>query len=58
LAEVEERTMALESRAFTAPGRQTLLRTPPDRTIDSVLRWLALAGVLAIVALRLTGRIG
>ena len=44
LAEVEERTMALESRAFTAPGRQTLLRVPPDRSIDRALRWLALAG--------------
>ena len=58
LAEVEERTMALESRAFTAPGRQTLLRVPPDRAIDSALRWLALAGVVAIASLRLTGKIG
>jgi energy-coupling factor transport system permease protein len=58
LAEVEERTMALESRAFTAPGRQTLLRVPPDRAIDSALRWLSLAGVGAIAALRLSGRIG
>lgn len=58
LAEVEERTMALESRAFTAPGRQTLLRVPQDRPVDGVLRWLALAGVAAIAALRLTGRMG
>ena len=57
LAEVEERTMALESRAFTAPGRQTLLRIPPDRPIDGALRWAALAGVVAIAVLRLTGRI-
>ena len=58
LAEVEERTMALESRAFTAPGRQTLLRVPPDRSIDRALRWLVLVGVVAIAVLRLTGRLG
>jgi energy-coupling factor transport system permease protein len=58
LAEVEERTMALESRGFTAPGRQTLLRVPPDRRIDRVLRWAAVVGIVAIAALRLTGRMG
>ena len=58
LAEVEERTVALESRGFTAPGRQTLLRIPPDRPLDAALRWLALVGVVAIAALRLTGRMG
>jgi energy-coupling factor transport system permease protein len=58
LAEVEERTMALESRGFTAPGRQTLLRIPQDRRIDAALRAMAFAGVMAIAALRLTGRIG
>jgi energy-coupling factor transport system permease protein len=58
LSEVEERTMALESRGFTAPGRQTLLRVPPDRRLDHALRWATLAGVVAIVALRLTGRMG
>jgi energy-coupling factor transport system permease protein len=58
LAEVEERTVALESRGFTAPGHQTLLRIPPDRPIDAVLRWVALASVVAIAALRLTGRMG
>jgi energy-coupling factor transport system permease protein len=57
LAEVEERTMALESRAFTAPGRQTLLRVPVDRSLDRLLRWLTLAGVVAIAALRLSGRL-
>jgi energy-coupling factor transport system permease protein len=58
LAEVEERTMALEARGFTAPGRQTLLRVPADRSIDRALRWLALAGVVAVAALRLAGRMG
>lgn len=58
LAEVEERTMALEARGFTAPGRQTLLRVPADRGIDRALRWLALVAVMAIAVLRITGRIG
>jgi energy-coupling factor transport system permease protein len=58
LTEVEERTMALEARAFTAPGRQTLLRIPADGALDRVMRWTALLGLVAIVALRASGRIG
>ena len=58
LTEVEERTMALEARAFSAPGRQTLLRVPADGRADRVLRWAALLGLVAIVGLRLAGRIG
>jgi energy-coupling factor transport system permease protein len=58
LSEVEERTMALESRGFTAPGRQTLLRVPHDSRLDSLLRWLSAAGIVVIVALRLTGKVG
>jgi energy-coupling factor transport system permease protein len=58
LTEVEERTMALEARAFSAPGRQTLLRVPADRAVDRALRWAAALGIVAIVALRLAGRLG
>ena len=58
LSEVEERTMALEARAFTAPGRQTLLRVPADGPADRVLRWTAIVALLAIVALRIAGRVG
>ena len=58
LAEVEERTMALEARAFSAPGRQTLLRVPPDRTRERIVRWVALVGIVAMVALRLAGWMG
>ncbi len=55
IAEVEERTMALEARGFTRPGRRTLLWVPGDRGIETVVRWgLVLALVLAIV-LRLAG---
>jgi energy-coupling factor transport system permease protein len=58
LTEVEERTMALEARAFSAPGRQTLLRVPADSTRERLIRWIALAAILAMAALRLTGRMG
>jgi energy-coupling factor transport system permease protein len=58
LTEVEERTIALEARAFTAPGRQTLLYVPPDRLPDRLLRWVALAALVAIVLLRAAGRFG
>lgn len=58
LTEVEERTMALEARAFSAPGRQTLLRVPADARSDRVLRWAALLGLAALVVVRVTGRIG
>jgi energy-coupling factor transport system permease protein len=55
LAEVEERTMALEARGFTAPVRLTLLRLPADTPPDRVVRWLAVAALVAVVAARLTG---
>ena len=55
IAEVEERTMALEARGFTRPGRRTLLWAPPDRGAERVVRWLLLVAVVAIIAARLTG---
>jgi len=58
LTEVEERTMALEARAFSAPGRQTLLRIPVDGALDRDLRWTALLGLVAVVGLRIAGRLG
>jgi energy-coupling factor transport system permease protein len=58
LTEVEERTMALEARAFSAPGRQTLLRVPADRAAHRAIRWAAVFALVAIVVLRATGRLG
>ena len=58
LTEVEERTMALEARAFSAPGRQTLLRVPADRPTHRATRWAAILALVAIVVLRATGRLG
>ena len=57
IAEVEDRTMALEARGFTRPGRRTLLWAPDDRRAESVLRWLLLLGLVALVALRIAGTI-
>jgi energy-coupling factor transport system permease protein len=49
LSEVEERTMALEARAFSAPGRRTIIRTLPDTQGERLLRWVI--GGLVLVAL-------
>jgi energy-coupling factor transport system permease protein len=57
LTDVEERSLALESRAFSRPGRRHLLWTMPDSSPERVLRWaLVLVLVLAGIA-RITGRI-
>ncbi len=55
LAEVEERTVALEARGFTRPGRRTLLWSPPDRGLERLARWLLVASIPALVALRAFG---
>lgn len=48
ITDVEQRTMALEARGFTAPGRRTVLRVFPDTSGQRALRWGV--GVLAILA--------
>ncbi|HKA09705.1 MAG TPA: energy-coupling factor transporter transmembrane component T [Candidatus Dormibacteraeota bacterium] len=58
LAEVEDRTLALEVRAFGAPGRRTLLRRLPDSRLQRAARWtmgLLLALGLAARAAGVTG---
>ena len=51
ISEVEERSMALEARAFTRPGRRSLLWSPPDSGSQRVLRYaLVLAFVAVLVA--------
>ena len=52
LAEVEERTMALEARGFTRPGHRTLLWQPADDPIQRVVRWLLLLVVPVLVVAR------
>lgn len=55
LGEVEERTMTLEARGFSRPGRRTLLWAPGDSAAQAVVRWAILATLPLIVALRITG---
>ena len=55
IAEVEERTMALEARGFSRPGQRTLLWWPSDSTTQALVRWGLLAGLLALIAARISG---
>ncbi|MGH2401396.1 MAG: energy-coupling factor transporter transmembrane component T family protein [Candidatus Limnocylindria bacterium] len=55
IAEVEERTMALEARGFTRPGRRTLLWAPSDSSVEALGRWALLIGLVVLVALRIAG---
>lgn len=52
ITEVEERTMALEARGFTRPGRRTLLWWPADSPPQRVARWLLVLSVPALVVAR------
>ncbi len=55
LGEVEARTMALEARAFSAPGPRTVLRHLPDSGAQAALRWLFIVGTIAVVAASVAG---
>jgi energy-coupling factor transport system permease protein len=55
IAEVEERTMALEARGFTRPGRRTLLWSPPDSMAQSVVRWALVIGLVGLIVARVSG---
>ncbi len=57
LTDVEERSLALESRAFSRPGKRHLLWSMPDTTWQRGLRWVLLALLAAIAVARVTGRI-
>ncbi len=49
LVDAEERAMAIESRAFTAPGRKTWLHDVPDPPVERSARlvmWLALGALI------------
>lgn len=58
IAEVEERTMALEARGFTRPGRRTLLWAPTDTTAERIARWALVVGLVVLIAARITGVFG
>ncbi len=55
IAEVEERTMALEARGFTRPGRRTLLWVPRDSLAEAVARWALLLNLLGLIVARVAG---
>ena len=55
IGEVEERTMALEARGFTRPGRRTLLWWPPDTAWERVLRWAVALAVPVLIVSRVAG---
>jgi energy-coupling factor transport system permease protein len=57
LSEVEERTMALEARAFSAPARRATLRPMPDEGAERLLRWLLGGATLVLIAATLTGHL-
>jgi len=57
LTDVEERSLALESRAFSRPGRRHLLWAMADTSHQRWLRWGLVGLLVAITAARLTGRI-
>jgi energy-coupling factor transport system permease protein len=57
LTDVEERSLALESRAFSRPGRRHLLWAMPDTAWERALRWLLVAALVGAAVARLTGRI-
>ena len=56
LTDVEERSLALESRAFSRPGKRHLLWSMPDTTWERVLRWILVASLVGVGIARLTGR--
>lgn len=55
IGEVETRTLALETRGFTRPGRATVLRVPSDSTAQRLGRWAMGLGLAGIVVGRIAG---
>ncbi len=57
LSEVEERTMALEARAFSAPARRATLRPMPDDVAQRIGRWLLGLATFGLILATITGRL-
>jgi energy-coupling factor transport system permease protein len=58
LVDVEERSLALEARAFSATGTKTSLWVLPDPWPERVLRWAIIVLVVGVVLYRLVGIVG
>ena len=57
LTDVEERSLALESRAFSRPGPRPRLWAMPDEGWERALRWSLFVLLVAASVARITGRI-
>jgi energy-coupling factor transport system permease protein len=57
LTDVEERSLALETRAFSRPGRRHLLWAMPDTAWERLLRWLLVASLVGLVIVRIAGMV-
>ncbi len=57
ISEVETRTLALETRGFTRPGRPTPLWTPHDSALQRAARWAVLIGLVVLALARATGNL-
>jgi energy-coupling factor transport system permease protein len=57
LTDVEERSLALESRAFSRPGKRHLLWAMGDTAWERMVRWLLLLALVAAIVARITGRL-
>lgn len=55
ISEVEDRSMTLEARGFTRPGRRSLLWFPPDSGAQRLLRWTLVVALIALVVARTAG---
>lgn len=55
LTEVEQRTMALEARAFSAPGRRTVMRAYPDSALQRGARWILTLLSIGLLVAQLAG---
>lgn len=52
LTDVEERSLALESRAFSRPGRRHLLWSMPDSSRERAFRWVLVICLVGIAIAR------
>lgn len=55
IVEVEERAMALETRAFNHPGERSQLESLEDSSVQRVSRWVLLALCVGLITTRLMG---
>jgi energy-coupling factor transport system permease protein len=55
LAEVEERSLALDARGFGRPGRRDPIWAPADSPAQGAARWLLVAGLVGVLVMRATG---